>query len=426
MTPAARIKAAIEILQALNTTAVPADRFIRDWFRARRYAGSKDRAAVAERVFDVLRHRASYGWRMGDQSPRALVIAGLLAEGADMDAMFSGGGYGAEPLNDTERAAIAAPPDGEAPPEVRGEFPAFLEQELSRSLAGSLGREMTALQLRAPIDLRVNTLKAVRNDVLAKLELAGIEARATPYSPVGIRIDAQAGLAALGKSAIFERGLFEFQDEASQIAALLADAKPGERVLDLAAGAGGKSLAMAAAMRNEGEILAFDDIIERLNPLAGRAARAGASIIKIARQRDGSLWNSAKFDAVLLDAPCSGTGTWRRQPELRWRITPESLGRVQATQARLLADAARHVKPGGRIVYATCSLLASENDDQVAAFLAARPDFVLRPAIAVWQTVTHLPPPPGMGVFFRATPASTGTDGFFAAILVHDGAVCAD
>ncbi len=417
MTPAARLQAAIEILEGLNATAMPADRFIRDWFRTRRYAGSKDRAAVAERVFDVLRHRASYAWRMQSEATRALVIASLLAESADVDAMFSGGGYGPEPMTDIERTAFARTPQGEPPLHVRGEFPAFLEQELARSVGDRLEGEMLAMQARASIDLRVNTLKASRNDVLAKLKSEGVAAEATPYSPLGIRIAAQSGLAALSKSAPFEQGLFEFQDEASQIASFLVNAWPGEQVLDLAAGGGGKALAMAATMRNDGRILAFDDIPERLTPLSERAARAGATNITVVEGRGGPLWGNGKFDAVLLDAPCSGIGTWRRQPELRWRVTPEQLARVQKTQSWLLEDASRHTKPGGRIVYVTCSLLRSENEDQVEAFLVAHPEFALRPAVDVWCAATALPPVTGMGEFFRATPATTGTDGFFAAIL---------
>jgi len=426
MTPAARTQAAIDILAALDGTQQPVDRYLKDFFRARRYAGAKDRRAVGEMVFTVMRHRASLAHRMGTQSPRALVIAALLKAGEDPAALFTGG-YGPEPLTDAERAAIAVPPPP-APPHVTGEYPLWLEASLRRAFGDGLAAEMAALQTRAPVDLRVNTLKAARPDVLAGLKAEGFAAQPTPYSPVGIRIPPEhragaerrgpcdqrkaEGSAALARSPLFLSGAFEFQDEAAQIASLLAGAGPGMRVLDLAAGAGGKALAMAAAMNNDGHILAFDDNPKRLAPLRGRAARAGATCITLAGKRGGPLWGDGRFDLVFLDAPCSGTGTWRRQPELRWRLTPERLAELTRLQDWLLDDAARHTGPGGRLVYATCSLLPEENEDRVAAFLARNPAFARRAAAARWDA-----PIPGLSVDFRASPARTGTDGFFTAIL---------
>jgi 16S rRNA (cytosine967-C5)-methyltransferase len=400
MTPAARLQAAIDILAALDGTQQPVDRYLKDFFRARRYAGSKDRRAISELVFDVMRHRSSLAHRMGGGSARALVIAALLASGDDPAARFTGG-YGPELLSDAERAAIAAAPSP-APPHVAGEYPSWLEASLLCAFGDDLLPEMTALQARAPVDLRVNTLKANRPDVLAALQAEGFSASPTPHSPVGIRIPPGEGNATLTKSALFLSGAFEFQDEAAQLASLLADAKPGMRVLDLAAGSGGKALALAAAMNNDGHILAFDDVPKRLAPLRERVERAGATCIQQADKRGGPIWGDGKFDIVFLDAPCSGTGTWRRQPELRWRLTPERLAELTRLQDWLLDDAARHTAPGGRLVYATCSLLPEENEDRVAAFLARTPGFSrARP------------------VDFRASPAKTGTDGFFAAVLEH-------
>jgi 16S rRNA (cytosine967-C5)-methyltransferase len=415
MTPAARLQAAIDILESLEATAQPADRFLRDWFRARRYAGSKDRAAVAERVYAVLRHRASYAWRMGEGA-RAAVIASLLADGGEaMDALFAGQAYGPAPLSATERARLIAPPTDDPPLSVKGEYPPFLEEELRRAFGERLLEEMLALQSRAPIDLRVNALKAGRADVLSRLKAEDFDAVPTRYSPFAIRV--APGAKGLERTEAFADGLFEFQDEASQIAALLCGARAGMRVLDLAAGAGGKALALAAAMNNAGEILAFDDNAERLKPLAERAARAGAGNITIATKRGGPLWRDGKFDLVLIDAPCSGTGTWRRQPELRWRITLEKLAALTKTQDELLDDGARHVRPGGWLVYATCSLLPSENEDRIARFLAAHADFAAIPAANAWREAVGTPPPSGLVQFFRASPLSTGTDGFFTAVL---------
>jgi 16S rRNA (cytosine967-C5)-methyltransferase len=332
---------------------------------------------------------------------------------------------------------------------VRGEYPEFLEMELRRAFAGNLLEEMIALQPRAPADLRVNTLKAERSVVLMALREDGYDAQATPFSPFGIRI--ASGEAKLGRGALFESGAFEFQDEAAQIAARLCGAKPGLRVLDLAAGAGGKSLALAAIMRNEGEIVATDIRFDALIELERRAVRAGATIIKTknpplpraageragvrGRQTQNSIvppphpdllplkggeGNDDVFDIVLVDAPCSGTGTWRRQPELRWRLTPERLVELRATQNGLLAGAASQVRPGGRLVYATCSILPCENENRVAEFLESYPDFTVVPAADVWRESVGANAPPGLGEFFRASPFSTRTDGFFTAILARN------
>jgi 16S rRNA (cytosine967-C5)-methyltransferase len=413
MTPAARLQMAIEILEGLEKTVQPVDRFLRQWFRSRRFAGSKDRRAIAERVFGVQRRRAHLAHRMGSEvesaTPRALAIASLLEEGEDPAALFQGG-YGPQPLTDVERAAIATTPDPESD-WVKGEYPAWLDEELRRAFGMRLLDEMTDLQSRAPVDLRVNSLKANRPDVLAALKTEGFTAASTPWSPLGIRIPPGEGSAALTKSALFESGAFEFQDEAAQLASLLARPAPGMRVLDLAAGAGGKSLAMAAVMNNTGTILAFDDNAERLAPLPERARRAGASCITIAETRGGPLWGNGKFDLVFLDVPCSGSGTWRRQPELRWRLTPERLAELNRIQDWLLDDAARHTESGGRLIYATCSLLGCENQDRVAAFLARNPAFA--PVNLAEEGMTL----PGLGADFRATPLTTGTDGFYCAGL---------
>lgn len=379
MTPAARLQAVIDILGELERTAKPADRTLRDWGRAHRFAGSKDRAAIAEQVYFALRHRSSLAWRMGDDSPRALVIAL-----ANDESLFTGG-YGPAPLTDDERARLAAQPR-EAPAHVTGEYPQFLEAELKRAFSERLADEMAAMQTRAPVDLRVNTLKTTREAMLAKLGGAP-----TPRSPWGIRFPP-------GVSGLDPCAEFELQDEAAQIACLMSGAEAGMRVLDLAAGAGGKALALAAMMQNKGEIAAHDISPARLAQIAPRAARAGVTIIREGI-REGAPRGS--YDLVFVDAPCSGTGTWRRQPELRWRITPERLAAYWATQDVLLGQAAMH---GPRIVYATCSVLPSENEERIAAFLDSHRDFAAQ------------------GEFFRASPLLTGTDGFFAAVLARRGA----
>jgi 16S rRNA (cytosine967-C5)-methyltransferase len=405
MTPAARLQMAIEILEGLDRTAQPTDRFLKAWFRIRRFAGSKDRRAIAEQVFSVQRHRARLGHRMGSDTPRALVIALLVEAGEDVSALFSGG-YGPAPLTDAERAAIAATQPS-APAWALGEYPQWLEPELIRAFADGLPQAMAGLIPRAPVDLRVNTLKAARDDVIAALTQDGITAALTPYAPHGVRIAGEAPN--LSRSALFESGAFEFQDEAAQIASILCHAAPGTRVLDLAAGAGGKSLALAAAMQNTGEIVACDVRGEALFELQKRAARAGVTIIKTLPLEYAV--PEGVFDLVLVDAPCSGTGTWRRQPELRWRLTPARLAELTEIQDLLLDQAAGATASGGRLVYATCSILPVENQDRADAFLARWPDFSPLNLGESWSGAAL----PGLGADFRASPDRTGTDGFYCA-----------
>jgi 16S rRNA (cytosine967-C5)-methyltransferase len=408
MTPGARLQMAIDILEALEQTAQPADRFLKAWFRTRRFAGSKDRRAIAEQVFSVQRRRAHLGHRMGDKSPRALMIAALHEAGENIEALFTGG-YGPAPLGEAERAVLAAPPRAE-PRWIAGEYPQWLDGELKRAFGDDLLAQMQAFIGRAPTDLRVNTLKTSREAVIAALAADGIVATPTPHAPHGLRIAGEAGN--LSASPLFESGAFEFQDEAAQIAADFCDAAPGMRICDLAAGAGGKSLAFAAAMDNRGEIVACDVRGEALFELQKRAARAGVTIVKtlpLDHAQPGGL-----FDAVFVDAPCSGTGTWRRQPEQRWRLTPARLADLVALQDRLLDQAAALVRPGGRLVYATCSILPCENQDRTQAFLARTPAFA---QIDLGEGRDL----PGLGLDFRATPAKTGTDGFYAAAFQRAG-----
>ncbi|HWA30191.1 MAG TPA: RsmB/NOP family class I SAM-dependent RNA methyltransferase [Rhizomicrobium sp.] len=413
MTPAARVQAAIDILNGLADSRLPADRFIREYFRARRYAGSKDRATVSERVYDVFRHRASFAWRMGNDTPRALVIASLLKENAEVAALFTGDGYGPAVLTDQERNCIASHPS-EPASHIKGEYPQFLESELQRAFGEDVSLEMAAMLERAPVDLRVNTLKATRDDVVAALKAEGFDAQPTRYAPTVLRLPS--GTRGLEQSKSFLAGAFEFQDEAAQIAVLLAQARPAMRVLDLAAGAGGKSLALAAAMKNSGEITAHDIDEGRLRQIAPRAQRAGVSIIQTHAGPQPPKW---PYDLVLLDAPCSGSGTWRRSPENKWRLTPERLDQLNALQDKLLDQAAARAAGPARIVYATCSILPRENEDRIAAFRERHPAFRVIPPAEIWHESTGSRPPPGLGEFLKVTPLVDDMDGFFTAILAR-------
>lgn len=414
MTPAARAQAAIEILAALQNTAQPVDRFLRGWFRSRRYAGAGDRTAVAERVYDIFRHRAFYAWRMGSDHARALVIASLTNENAELPKIFDGSLYAPAPLTEAEMTALATPPQGPLPPGVLGEFPDWLEPELTRSLGDEALPELQAMLPRAPVDLRANRLKTSRDALCRELASLGFDAKPTKFAPGGIRLNPGTGLNALQQTDLFKNGAFEFQDEGSQIVACLAEAESGEHILDFAAGAGGKALALAADMQNRGLIDAFDAQPQRMKPLAERVFRAGATIIRTITDR---VCLAQDYDAVLIDAPCSGSGTWRRNPDAKWRLTPQSLGKLHQLQAEVLDQAAAHVRPGGRLIYATCSLLRSENEDAIEAFLSRNCAFRHIAMETIWNRIFLIKAPPGSSYDSHTSPFKTGTDGFFTSIM---------
>jgi 16S rRNA (cytosine967-C5)-methyltransferase len=434
MTPAARIQAALELLEALQPetgSAPPADRALADYLRGRRYIGGGDRRAIQELLYGVLRAHARLGWwlaRAGVESPRPrlrLIAYLLLAEKlplAQVRLLFDGARFAPEPLEPAEIAAGKALSDTELdhsdqPLDVRGEVPAWLLVQLRAALGADLERELRALGGEAPLDLRVNPLKADRATAQASLQEEGIASAVGRLSPWALRIDGRRPIAA---TKTFKDGLVEVQDEGSQLIAWLVGAKPGERVCDFCAGAGGKTLAIAATMENKGQIVACDTLKGRLDRAGTRLKRAGVhNVARRALTGETDPWvkrHKAGFDRVLIDAPCSGSGAWRRNPDAKWKLTPEGLDELTALQGRLLASAARLVKPGGRLVYATCSLLPAENHAQVERFLAARTDFTLVPLERAWAEV--LPgKPPTAGETLLLRPAAQGTDGFFVAVM---------
>ncbi len=429
MTPDARIAATIELLDEIIASERPADAVVAAYFRRRRYIGAKDRGNVAERIYATLRHHARLGWwlaRTGHaDSARARVIAELvLAErmsANDVAARFSGRQYAPAPLTGAEDRLAAAlathtPDHPDMAVAVRGECPDWAAEPLQARFGDRVETELAGLLRAAPLDLRVNELKGTSPaDVAARLADVGVEAAPTPLSPVGLRVRGRPPLAG---QALFRGGTVEVQDEGSQLVALLADVRPGHQVVDFCAGAGGKALAMAARMGNKGRVVACDVSERRLIRARQRLRRAGADNIEpklLTSERDR--WvnrQKCKFDRVLVDAPCSGTGAWRRHPDARWR--PVDLVALTALQDRILASAARLVKPGGRLIYATCSLLPAENDARVAAFLDTEDDFTVVPVTAVWGDAVggECPSP---GPYLHLTPARHGTDGFFAAVL---------
>lgn len=387
MTPAARVQTAIELLDAIIAAArsqgAPADRILAEWFREHRFAGSKDRRAVRELVFAAIRACGP----VPDTGRAAMLRLGELDPA--IAPLFDGSNYGPSPVGETEQVAEG------------GVAPAWLEERLAAS--DIAGNEAEALLDRAPLDLRVNSLKADR----AALVLP--EPAEPTAAPNGLRLPAGTQAEQWPQ---WREGLFEVQDTGSQLACLAVGARPGETVVDLCAGGGGKTLALAAAMDNLGRLVASDTDRTRLSRLAPRAERAGATMIETRLLNPGKemealsdLENQA--DAVLVDAPCSGTGTWRRNPEARWRLTEKGLARLMETQAHVLDLAARIVRPGGRLVYVTCSLLDEEGAGQFDAFLARHPDFAPQPLA--------LPLGRARGTGVRLSPLHDGTDGFFIA-----------
>ena len=390
MTPAARVQSAIELLDeviaAAKAQGAPADRILSDWFKAHRFAGSKDRRAIRELVYAAIRACGPV-----PASGRAAMLR--LAQGdAALAGLFDASSYGPAALADGEPVA-----DGGIAPDW-----------LSESLAGSgvAGPEAGALLERAPLDVRVNTLKAAR----ARLQLP---APAEPTTaPNGLRL---ASGTPVEQWQEYRDGLIELQDTGSQCACLSVSAQPGETVIDLCAGGGGKTLALAAAMENQGRLIASDTDRQRLSRLTPRAVRAGATMIETrlldpGRELEALSEFTRRADAVLVDAPCSGTGTWRRNPEARWRLTPDALERLAALQARLLDIASELVRPGGRLIYVVCSLLDAEGAEQFDAFLARHNRFS--------AATVNLPIGTPRGKGTRLTPFHDGTDGFFIACAV--------
>ena len=429
MTPAARLSAAIEVIADIETRRRPAADALKDWGLAHRFAGSSDRAAIAGLVYDTLRRKASSSARMGQATPRAAVIGMLVGErglGADaIEALCSGARFAPAPLAEAERAALAADALAGAPAPVLGDYPEWLDPHFRRVFGDDRAAEGAALASRAPLDLRVNTLKAERDDVLPKL--AHLNAEPTRWSPVGLRIRLSAGAKspAIHAEPPFRKGEIEVQDEGSQLAALFAGAKPGEQVVDLAAGAGGKTLALAAVMENHGQIYATDIDKRQLVPIHERIARAGARNIQVRTPRgetDMLADLNGRADLVLIDAPCTGTGTWRRNPDAKWRVRPGALAERVKQQAALLDRAVALVKAGGRIAYITCSVLEEENGDQVRAFIGRSSGFsVEKPADTAKvlgeraYLFAHAALISAEGLLM--TPRRTDTDGFFVSLM---------
>lgn len=419
---AAQIQTAIEVTDEIGRRDTPADRLMAGFFRSRRHVGSSDKAVIADVVYEVQRWRGLYVWMLDEkgfaETPRSLVLAHLARNGADLDAIkavFTGERHHPERLSDAERKLVLqlqTVDPTRAPAWARYSCQTWLVDEFSRSFGDDFAEQLIGLNTRAHTDIRVNTLKTNRDDLKAALEAAGLKPTLTSHSPLGLRFE---GRQPLYTQELFKAGHFEVQDEAAQLVALLTGEDAGAWVVDFCAGGGGKTLALAAVMKNKGRLEALDINEHRLEEIRPRLQRAGVHNCRVTLLKsENDAWvkrHNGQIDTVLVDAPCSGSGTWRRNPDAKWRLTPARLQELTEIQASILAAAAHLVKPGGRMVYATCSLLNVENDDQMTAFLAKHPDFHLLPVEEAWKNS------PFKGETLHLSPAKHGCDGFFTAVL---------
>jgi len=418
-----RLAAAIEVFGEVAGGGRPVRLALKAWGERSRFAGAADRAFVSGLVLDGLRRRRSLAWMMGEDTPRAVVFAALahlwgwtperVAESAGEEP------YGPGALSETEAAGLAAPRSlDEAPVPVRGDYADWMDGPLARVFGEARAAEAEALGHRAPIDLRVNTLKSDPARALKALSHFYVEPAGPLETALRVAPPAASSRAAPVETAPeFEKGWFEIQDLGSQIAAACAGDIAHKQVLDFCAGGGGKTLALAAAMANTGQIFAYDSDARRLTDTVRRSRRAGVRNLQVRSPlQPGALSGlEGRMDLVFADAPCTGSGTWRRHPDAKWRLSEAQLVRRIAEQDEVLRGGAEYVRPGGWLIYVTCSLFAEENEDRISAFVAGRPDFTVEPVTAPGDFPLT---PEG---FLRLTPLSAGTDGFFVATLRRAG-----
>jgi 16S rRNA (cytosine967-C5)-methyltransferase len=425
-----RIAAALEVLADFDARHVPLKVCLADWGRGARYAGAKDRAFVSGLALDVLRARRSLEARGGDLRG-AVALALLEAWGWPAERIAEAFGdepHGPGSLSEDERALLADPPHPELPPAVAADVPDFVLPLIER-VSDRPVEEARAMARRAPVDLRVNALRSDEARVLSALGRYPVEAAPLVHNALRIAVpETEARAPVITNTPAYQKGWVEVQDEASQLAALAVGPCDGAQVLDYCAGGGGKTLAIAALMENTGQVHAFDRDAQRLAPIFERLRRAGARNVQVISPAEDAGKLDAlreRMDVVFVDAPCSGSGTWRRRPDTKWRLTEQQLERRMAEQDQVLAEAAAFVRPGGALVYATCSLFAEENEDRIAAFLSRHEGFAMDDARqAVMDTgLAKGPLDPSLqseGVL-RLSPLRTGTDGFSIVRLRKNG-----
>jgi 16S rRNA (cytosine967-C5)-methyltransferase len=424
-----RLAAAIEVLEDIGRRHRPVADALKDWGLSHRFAGGGDRAAIGNIVYDALRRRRSAGWLFDAETARAQAFGALLLEWGQapqsLNAALDGDRFAPPLLDEAELKAIETRSLASAPAAIRADIPDWCAPLFERAFGDAWVEEGAALARRPPLDLRVNALKAERGKVLA--ELQGTGARAADLAPAGIRIPPIHGDGRhpnVQAEPAFRKGWFEVQDEGSQLVAALAGAEPGMQVLDFCAGAGGKTLALSAAMGNTGQIFAYDAEKGRLAPIFERLRRSENRNVQVVAKPSELSPLAGKMDIVLVDAPCTGSGTWRRRPDAKWRLTQRQLDQRRAEQASILDAAQEFVRPGGVLAYVTCSVFEEENGGQIAGFLARNDNFAPADHRQLWES--HFP---GLGSAARfgasggisLTPARSGTDGFYFCALRRKG-----
>ncbi len=420
----AQLQATIELLDEIAEHSYPADRVMASYFKQRRYIGSKDKAVISEYFYTVLRNRLSFSYLIEqanlEPNSRRFAAVLLISLGLRISDYFNGSGHGPVPLSESDQQSLAKVSMADleqAPLHVQLNVPAWITPKLQAALGDDFEQEMRASNQQATTDIRVNTLNSTRKQVLHFLSKAKLSAEPTELSPWGLRFNRRVALFGLDA---FKQGWFDIQDEGSQLLALITGVEAGQKVVDFCAGAGGKTLAMAAMMQNKGTIYACDVHSKRLEQLSIRAKRAGVHNLRThVLSSEHDKWvkkHKGMADVVLLDAPCSGTGTWRRSPDSRWNLSDQDLENLTRLQASILQSAMRLVKPGGRVLYATCSLLREENEQVVEEFLNKNNDFSEIPDYfsGFDFDASHVSINAGQ---MRTYPAKTGTDGFYVAAL---------
>ncbi len=420
-----RVHAAIEILADIEKRRRPTSDALKDWGLSHRFAGSGDRAAIGNLVYDALRRKMSSAFRIGSDKPRGIVFAVLATDwkmsAGEIEAAFKEDRFAPEVFTPDEIATLAANDLDMAPDHIRGDVPEWCVPSLEANFGEDWVSEAAAFGERPSLDMRVNTLKSSQDKVLRKL--ANTRAEKTAIARHGIRIkpgERDSRLPNVQAEEAFQKGRFEIQDEGSQIVSDLIFAKPGESVLDYCAGGGGKTLAMSAVMENKGQIHAYDTDKNRLAPIHERLRRAGTRNVQVHNPRDDLSALAGKMDKVVVDAPCTGSGTWRRRPDAKWRLDAGNLEQRMQEQEEVLSGAAPFVRPGGYLVYITCSVFPEENENQVYAFTEDNPEFELVSAGEAWEELYGDDKPNPWSSDMKTitlTPASTNTDGFFFAVM---------
>lgn len=421
-----RIQAAIEVMEDVQNRRRPIAEALKDWGLAHRFAGSGDRAVIGNLAYDTLRWRASTRWIMDSDKASSLVFGTVVyrwnRNWLELETAFDGDKFAPDLPDADKRQAADARRLADAPEWIQADLPKWLVPHFRSNFADEWIIEAKALCGRPPLDLRVNTLKSDRDTELAALRSFGAEP--TGIASAGLRIPPSEGARRHPNIQVeesYQLGRVEIQDEASQIASELVYAQPGETILDFCAGAGGKTLALAAAMKNTGRLYAYDNDRNRQSGIFERLQRAGADRTIVLKPDDGRLAGLlGRCDRVIVDAPCTGSGTWRRKPDAKWRLTEKQLQARQEEQQIVLEEAAPFVRQEGFLIYMTCSVLAAENEDSVAGFLNGNPGFELVSAGEVWQDIYGFDKPQPWSADMMSvtlTPASTGTDGFYFAVM---------